>query len=149
MESKTSLNDLLTKLVTSSGTKEITSEKTLTLESLSGNWTGNNYINKIVIMRGGRGFVIFKNGASMNISVRIENDSTIIITQTSSNNASYFPEIDRKAALEKAITAKPITWTFKSSDGKNLKGSVETLIYDQNGNIKEGKLPAEWTKINQ
>ena len=44
-------------------------------ELLSGTWAGESSIDKIVILRGGRGFVIFKNGASMNIGIELSNSS--------------------------------------------------------------------------
>ena len=37
-----------------------------TLETLAGTWTGEALVDKVIILRGGNGFVIFKNGASMN-----------------------------------------------------------------------------------
>ena len=73
-------------------------------EKIAGTWIGEKFVNKIVILRGGRGFVIFNNGASMNISINIQTDSSgknyVNIKQTSSANASFFPEIPRKNALE-------------------------------------------------
>lgn len=152
MESKTSLRGIVETLAKNSDEKK--SEETkigrITLENLAGNWSGGKYLNKIVIMRGGRGFVIFKNGASMNISVKIESGEnglqTVKILQTSGNNASYFPGIDRQKALELAMNAEPISWTFKMEEKNILSGTIETLVQDESGAIGRKSVPSEWTK---
>jgi len=97
-----------------------------TYDSLSGTWSGEPYINKIVLLRGGRGFVIFQNGASMNIQVEI-NGNTILCTQSGKSNASYFPELPREVALVAAMDAEPITWTMTLQDDATLIGTKQTL----------------------
>lgn len=155
MESKSSLTSTLTQLMSTSSAKtnaSSDSSEEITLEDLAGSWNGGKYINKVIIMRGGRGFVIFKNGASMNISVKIEKNEgiqSINIIQTSGNNASYFPGIERKKALEAAMSAKPISWNLKPVDKNTLTGTENTLTEDSAGNIKEGSVSATWKKIIQ
>lgn len=97
-----------------------------TYDSLSGTWSGEPYINKIVLLRGGRGFVIFQNGASMNIQVEI-NGNTVLCTQSGKSNASYFPELPREVALVAAMDAEPITWTMTLQDDTTLTGTKQTL----------------------
>lgn len=152
MESKTSLRGIVENLARNSDEKKSEEEKinTITLENLAGSWNDGKYLNKIVIMRGGRGFVIFKNGASMNISVKIEQEEngfqTIKILQTSGANASYFPEIDRQKALELAMDSEPISWTFKMTEPNVLSGTVETLVQNETGKIERKPVPSKWTK---
>ncbi len=129
-----SLKDLvLQKTVVS--TEEQTEQPTINLpqistEFLSGTWYGENNIDKIVIMRGGRGFVIFNNGASMNISVELSNASkkTIKIKQNGRSNASFYPDLPRQVALKVAVNANPIEWNFELLDDNTLKGKKSTLI---------------------
>ena len=129
-----SLKDLvLQKTVTS--TEEESEQPTINLpqistEFLSGTWYGENNIDKIVIMRGGRGFVIFNNGASMNISVELSNASkkTIKIKQNGRSNASFYPDLPRQVALKVAVNANPIEWNFELLDDNTLKGKKSTLI---------------------
>ena len=64
------------------------------IDSIAGTWGGEKDIEKILILRGGKGFVIFKNGASMNIQVKVEETSVTVI-QTGRSNASFFPDILR------------------------------------------------------
>lgn len=153
MESKTSLRGIVENLAKTSGEENKTENNgagSFSLENLAGNWSDGKFLSKIVIMRGGRGFVIFKNGASMNISVKIEQDEnqaqSVKIVQTSGNNASYFPEIDRQKALELAMTAEPIRWTFKMEKTGILSGTVETLVQSESGKIARKSVFAEWTK---
>lgn len=129
-----SLKDLvLQKTVVS--TEEQTEQPTINLpqistEFLSGTWYGENNIDKIVIMRGGRGFVIFNNGASMNISVELSNASkkAIKIKQNGRSNASFYPDLPRQVALKVAVNANPIEWNFELLDDNTLKGKKSTLI---------------------
>lgn len=129
-----SLKDLvLQKTVVS--TEEQTEQPQINLpqistEFLSGTWYGENNIDKIVIMRGGRGFVIFNNGASMNISVELSNASkkAIKIKQNGRSNASFYPDLPRQVALKVAVNANPIEWNFELLDDNTLKGKKSTLI---------------------
>ena len=126
------------------------SSKLESTEVLSGTWSGEATIDKIVILRGGRGFVIFKNGASMNIGIELintEGSQSIQITQKGRSNASFYTELPRSLALNAALTAEPIRWILKAIDSETLSGTKDTLI--QNGdNYEKGSLSVEWKKIN-
>lgn len=113
-------------------------------ENLAGTWQGEQNIEKILIMRGGRGFVIFKNGASMNISIKIEG-STIIISQTGKANASFFPDLPRQQALEAALTAEPITWKLQMTADNTLEGIKNTLLADGDS-IQSGNIDVKWSR---
>ncbi|MCR5189748.1 MAG: hypothetical protein K6C97_12510 [Treponema sp.] len=118
-------------------------------ESLSGTWNGEENITKIVILRGGRGFIIFKNGASMNVSVSISNSesSEITIIQTGKANASFYPDLQRNVALTAALSADPIKWTLTLKDEDTLVGVKSTLLPDGDSFIN-GTINVEWKKIN-
>ena len=97
-------------------------------------------------MRGGRGFVILKNGATINVNIAI-NDSEIVISQTGKANASYFPELPRNLALTAAVSAEPIKWVLYSKNPNTLVGQKNTLI-NKNGSIEPGTIDVIWTRIN-
>ncbi len=125
----------------------------LNLDALAGNWSGEQLADKIVLLRGGRGFVIFKNGVSMNIAVTINktdisgNITSITIKQTGKPNASYFPAIPRDVALSKAKDANPITWDLELISPKLLKGKKNTLVYSKDrGTVTEGTEDITWFK---
>ena len=125
--------------------------KITSTENLSGTWKGENFIDKIVILRGGRGFVIFNNGASMNISLEIKNsqgEQKVLITQKGHSNASYFPDLPRKVALNAALSAEPITWDFSIIDNNTLKGIKNTLVADSD-NYKTEKINVTWNRVNE
>ncbi len=119
-------------------------------EELSGTWGGEENINKIVIMRGGRGFVIFNNGASMNITVELsgqDNNRQVLIKQKGNSNASFYPDLKRTAALTAAVSAAPIKWTLSLTDTNTLKGIKDTLLPDGDS-YKEGSINVTWTRLN-
>ena len=131
-DAKSSISQLFSNIsnsslgVTSSRTAPQGAVGTPTFDNLSGTWSGESSINKIVLLRGGRGFVIFNNGASMNITVEI-NGSTIVCTQAAKPNASFFPELPREVALVAAMNAQPITWTMTLANNSTLTGTKESL----------------------
>ncbi len=117
------------------------------LDILAGTWSGEDSIEKIIITRSGRGFVIFKNGASMNVSVEI-NGNSVKIKQAVRSNASFFTEIPRTLALQNATNAPAIEWNLSLSSQNTLEGEKQTLIEDQEnpGKVKIGKINVKWTK---
>lgn len=161
MEPKASLQETITSLMSgnsiaqSSQTEDSastskSSTKIQSTEILSGTWGGEDSIDKIVIMRGGRGFVIFNNGASMNITVELsgnEGKKQVLIKQKGNSNASFYPELKRTAALSAAVSANPIKWTLTLTDSNTLKGTKDTLIPDGD-NYKEGSVSVTWTRLN-
>jgi len=125
---------------------QISSANENSIEAIAGTWTGEPLIEKILILRGGRGFVIFKNGASMNISITVQGNS-IKIKQNGKPNASFFPEIPRQEALKNAANAAPVEWNMKLS-GNTLSGKKTTLVENKNspGGISQGEVEVSWTK---
>ena len=124
--------------------------KIKSIESLFGTWVGESSIDKRVIYRGGRGLVIFKNGASMNITVSIEEkngEQQIVLNQKGSSNASFYPDLPRKIALDAAVAAPPIKWTMTLYENMIMVGTKHTLIQDKDS-YKIGNIPVIWTKIN-
>lgn len=99
----------------------------INMDFLAGTWQGEEHIDKIVLLRSGRGFIIYKNGASMNIQITISGD-TILATQTSKSNASFYPELPREIALVAAATASPIVWELSLVSESQLAGTKNTLV---------------------
>ncbi|MDO4506925.1 MAG: hypothetical protein Q4B64_08240 [Spirochaetales bacterium] len=118
------------------------------MDLLAGTWSGEELTDKILILRGGRGFIIFKNGATMNIGVSVEG-SDVTIRQKGKPNASFYPDLPRQDALKNAASASPIEWHFKL-DGKTLTGIKKTLVTDKKSatGVSEGTVNALWTKLH-
>ncbi len=122
------------------------------IESLAGTWSGEPFTDKILILRGGRGFIIFKNGATMNIKISAKkidsrgNVSEIEVRQIGKSNASFFPELPRQTALNLAATASPIVWNFTIRAGE-LYGTKRTIIPATNAlGAEEGTVVSTWSK---
>lgn len=156
MDAKTSLLSLFEQLedgTASAGSEEEAESQgmssalaQITLEQLSGNWQGDQFITKIVIQKTGRGFVIFKNGATMNITVSISG-SSVTALQASGANASFFPELPREVALKIAKTASPVSWSFELTDWNTLTGTKLTLSMNEEGTEPEEQaFPTVWTR---
>ncbi|OJF75961.1 MAG: hypothetical protein BKP49_09060 [Treponema sp. CETP13] len=128
---------------------ETDSENQISIEKMAGTWNGDENIDKIVLMKSGRGFIIFRNGASMSVSVTIVNN-IITIKQTTRSNASFFPELPRDIALLTATKEVPIYWEFTMLDSNTLEGTKHTLIPKIEGEkiteTEPGTIPVKWTR---
>lgn len=147
-EAKNSLTSLIKQFNAGEAQKtEKQGTSSVTVEKLSGTWYGEDYIDKIIILRGGRGFVIFKNGASMNVSVSVSGN-LLSAVQQGKPNASFFPELPREVALVNAPEAKPVRWELTVESESAMKGVKISLVaeYDNSGvlSIKEGRIPVRW-----
>lgn len=160
MEPKNSLQETIKGLIENKSNSELVEDipfnnseqgTAVSTEFLSGNWeceTNNELIDKIVIMRGGRGFIVFENGATMNITLEIITDKGVQklqVLQKGRTNASYFPELSRSIALKEAVNAAPIKWTFAITNQDKLTGSKETLI-EQNDSAIPGLVNVCWIR---
>lgn len=115
-------------------------------DTIAGTWTGEDGVDKAVILRGGRGFIIFSNGATMNIKVEtLEGGERIVITQAGKSNASFFPELPREVALNMAAAAEPIVWTLSLDDDGTLTGEKRTLVSSGKG-AKAGNVSVTWRR---
>lgn len=155
MEQKSTLQETLLSLVSPSDTTTPQKQQTSSLNNsistdfLAGTWLGEKNINKVVLMRSGRGFVIYNNGASMNINIKIEaknSTNKIIITQQGNQNASFFPELPRNVALLAAKNAKPIQWTLTLTDNNTLTGTKQTLSLTEDNNATPSEIDVIWTR---
>lgn len=117
-----------------------------TLDAIAGTWTGEDSIEKVLILRSGRGFVIYKNGASMNVAVTTDGDSVNVLQQSEAN-ASFFPELSREDALRNAGSANPIEWNLTFA-GDTLFGTKTTLIANRNSpsGYSMGQQDVRWVR---
>lgn len=120
----------------------------ISTDNISGTWDGEDFIDRVVILRGGRGFIIFKNGASMAISVDIsESTNSVTVTQVGPSNASYFPNLPRQTALTLAPKASPLSWTLALAGNETLAGTKNT--YEMQGSdAAQATEKVTWRKRN-
>lgn len=115
-------------------------------ESLAGTWGGEKSASKIILLRSGRGFIIFNNGATMNVSVSLKDGgSAVQIVQRDKFNASFYPEIDRQTILNYSESASPIEWLFTLSSDGSLVGKKKTLV-QSGGTVEPASVDVVWTK---
>ena len=120
----------------------------LNAEDISGTWSGESDISKIILMRSGRGFIVFANGATMNISVSLSGNAEsrrLRIVQQDKFNASYYPDIDRGRILSYAENAAPIEWNLVLMPNGNLEGTKKTLVASTDG-IAPSDVKVVWKK---
>jgi len=134
MEAKNSVLALLSKFDTGLVTDDInvlestvTSTDEVTLEKIAGTWNGEDAIDKIILMKAGRGFIIYKNGASMSVNITIK-DGVVTVKQVANSNASFYPDLPRDLALISATKNYKISWIFSDIKNNKMTGTKYTLI---------------------
>ncbi|MCR5763368.1 MAG: hypothetical protein K6G00_08300 [Treponema sp.] len=106
LDAKSSINTLLAGLSDSAPTKSTEIANPADIQNLYGTWDAENSVNKIVIMKNRKGFVVFDNGTTMNVRVSIDG-SNITVRQVENNeNTSHLT-----------------TWKLTQSESGNLKGT--------------------------
>ena len=115
-------------------------------ESLAGNWSGEQNASKIILLRSGRGFIVFNNGATMNLTVIPKDGGTSVrIVQRDKFNASFYPDIDRQTILNYADSASPIEWNLTLSADGSLVGKKKTLA-QVGSSVEPASVDTRWTK---
>lgn len=150
MESKASLKQSFISLIqnkteTQSSAPDFPQQSSIAFQStedLAGTWQGEDNIDKVVIMRGGRGFVIYKNGATMNINISITN-SKINIAQVGKSNPSFFPDLPRAIAAKAALSNHLIKWELNMTANDTLSGT-RTILVEKNGELKDDLISVNW-----
>lgn len=105
------------------------------IDSLAGSWNGERGIEKIMILRGGRGAAVFSSGFSLMISLSIQNGELIVV-QRGNSSPLQFVDLPDPVAEKAAEQAPPIEWRFRISDDGNIlageKNSVQITHDGQN-----------------
>ncbi|MBD5440399.1 MAG: hypothetical protein HDR33_05195 [Treponema sp.] len=129
-------------------TRQLDHPKNLNMENIAGTWSGEDEISKIVLLRSGRGFVIFSNGATMNISILLSDENSgkkFRVVQQDKFNASFYPDIERKAVLAYAEDATPIEWNLTMTSQGTLEGTKKTLVATADG-VEQKNVNVVWKK---
>lgn len=149
MDAKACLTELLNKQIEKPIEQHIATEEKetiiYTIADMYGTWQGEEHIHKIVILGAGRGFVIFENGASMNVNIKVENQS-LFVAQDCTSSADFFPNIPKEIATELANNAEPITWDLQIQNQNTLNGIKNTyaIIDAQNNTTDKTQIDVTW-----
>ena len=113
---------------------------------LAGTWGGEKSASKIILLRSGRGFIVFNNGATMNVAIFAQDDgASVRIVQRDKFNASFYPDIDRQTILGFAESASPIEWNLTLSSNGSLVGKKKTLV-QSGGSVEPANVDVTWIK---
>lgn len=103
------------------------------LDSLTGSWNGETGIEKIMILRGGRGAAVFSSGFSLMINMSIQNGELIVV-QKGKSSPLQFIDLPDPVAEKAAEQAPPLQWRFRiSGDGKILAGEKDSVQITHDG----------------
>ena len=100
---------------------------------MAGSWHGEQGIDKILILRGGRGVAILSSGVSFSLEIRISGDDLIIL-QKGLISPLQFIDLPDQVAKQAAAIAPPLEWHFlASADNKKLSGTKKSVIIKNDG----------------
>lgn len=124
--------------------------KVNSLEALSGSWHGEEGLERIEIMRGGRAIAVLSSGASIFLNLKLSG-GYLIITQSVPLQARQFPNLPDNIAKKAAELGKPPLWKFLvSEDNKILLGEKTYLDIKYNADsiisAKEISEKVKWIK---
>lgn len=120
------------------------------IDSLAGAWYGEEEIEKVMIMRGGRGVAVWISGISLLLDLKIQ-EGSLIITQKGSPQPRQFINLPDNIALLASKAVKPIVWEFKTDSNKKLLTGLKKTYSIKHNNteileISEITVPIVWTK---
>lgn len=128
--------------------KQVERSATLNVENIAGTWSGEDEISKIILLRSGRGFVVFTNGATMNINIQLSGENSgqkFRMVQQDKFNASFYPDIERKTVLAYAEDAAPIEWNLSMTAQGTLVGTKKTLVASAGG-VEQKNVNVVWKR---
>ena len=94
-----------------------------TVDSLAGSWEGEPGLDRVMILRGGRGMAVFSSGVSVSLDLKIEN-GYLLVTQKGNLQPRQFLNLPDEIARQAVQKTNPPQWRFLvSSDKKILSGT--------------------------
>lgn len=104
------------------------------IDSLSGSWQGETGVERVEIMRGGRGIALLSSGITILLQFKIE-EGSLIITQSGRVYPRQFVNLPDEIAKKTAEMGKTPSWKFLvSSNNKILIGEKTDIEVVYTGN---------------
>ena len=121
-----------------------------TVDSLAGSWKGEKGLDRVMILRGGRGMAVFSSGVSVSLDFKIDN-GYLLVTQKGSLQPRQFLNLPDEIARQAVQQTNPPQWRFLvSPDKKILSGTkVDAEIqYNETSiiSIKYDTATVEWLR---
>ncbi len=103
------------------------------IDSLAGSWEGEPGIEKIMLLRGGRGVAVLSSGVSISLEVIVSNGD-LVVRQKGNANPRQFDDLPDPVARQAANIAPPLEWRFLiSKDQNTLSGTKKTVVIKNDG----------------
>ena len=94
-----------------------------TVDSLAGSWKGEPGLDRVMILRGGRGMAVFSSGVSVSLDLKIDN-GYLLVTQKGNLQPRQFLNLPDEIARQAVQKTNPPQWRFLvSADKKILSGT--------------------------
>ena len=94
-----------------------------TVDSLAGSWKGEPGLDRVMILRGGRGMAVFSSGVSVSLDLKIDN-GYLLVTQKGTLQPRQFLNLPDEIARQAVQKTNPPQWRFLvSPDKKILSGT--------------------------
>lgn len=103
------------------------------IDSLAGAWQGEDGIEKIMLLRGGRGVAVLSSGVSISLEIIMSGDD-LVIRQKGASNPRQFSDLPDPVARQAATIAPPLEWRFLiTPDQKILSGTKKHVKIKNDG----------------
>lgn len=125
-------------------------EKVKNLDILSGSWQGEEGIERVEIMRGGRGIALLSSGITILLQIKV-NDGYLTINQSGKPLSRQFINLPDEIAKKAAEMGKTPSWKFMvSANNKILVGEKIDIEIVYHGNnlvsVNEVIKKVRWVK---
>lgn len=103
------------------------------MDSLAGSWRGEDGIEKVMLLRGGRGVAVLTSGISLTLELLVTGGE-LVIRQKGTANPRQFIDLPDPVAKQAAAIAPPLEWRFLiSADQTVLSGTKKTVLIKNDG----------------
>ncbi|HOT62740.1 MAG TPA: hypothetical protein PLU93_07755, partial [Treponemataceae bacterium] len=119
-------------------------------DSLAGSWEGEDGIERIMILRGGRGVAVLASGVSISLEILVSGDY-LVVRQKGAAVPRQFMDLPDPVARQAAAIAPPIEWRFQvTSDQSTLSGTKKSVVIKNDGknvlSMESVTLPVFWRR---
>lgn len=103
------------------------------IDSLAGSWRGEDGIEKVMLLRGGRGVAVLSSGVSISLEVILSGED-LVVRQKGAANPRQFSDLPDPVARQAANIAPPLEWRFMiTPDQKILSGTKKHVTIKNDG----------------
>jgi len=125
-------------------------EPVTNIDALAGSWRGETGVEKVMILRGGRGVAVLSSGISIPLELLIS-DGILVVRQKGPSNIRQFIDLPDPVARQAVSAAPPLEWyLLVSQDEMILGGTKKTVIIKNDGknilSMERLSLDVQWMR---